>query len=285
MSPIFRRTGLLSLRKLLSCGVNSNIVDKDGRPPLLWAASSGSTDAILALVNRGADITGSDTGGLTALHCAACRGHNDCVVDLITLCGADIHQADASGCTPLFFAITLGHTKTAKTLLELGAEHNVTDKKGRTLAHGGAAKGQLETIRLLAKYNANLWCRNKKGNLPFHDAICSGRKDLVLFFLTLKPEAINFENGNGEKPIHLVAGLNNPDLCNMLIEYKSEVNPIYRNARGKLLTPLDIALHKRNKTTAKYLQLEGGVSAKKLLDETSLSKALSDAIQENKPSK
>ena len=274
------RAGLVSLRKLLACGVNSNVVDKDGRPPLLWAASSGSTDAVLALVNRGADISGSDNEGLTALHCASSRGHNDCVADLVTLCGADIHMMDVSGCTPLAYAVTLGHNKTAKTLLELGTSPNVQDKKGRTPAHGGAAKGQLETIKLLAKYKADLWLKNNKGNLPFHEAILSGRKDLIMYFLMQKPEAVHFENANGEKPIHMVAALNNPELCNILIEYKSEISPICRNSRGKLLTPLDIALHKGNKSTAKYLNLEGGISAKKMIDRSSIQKALANAVKE-----
>ena len=33
----------------------------------------GSTDALLALINRGADVTKVDRNGLTALHCAASR--------------------------------------------------------------------------------------------------------------------------------------------------------------------------------------------------------------------
>ena len=35
------RIGLLTLKKLLGKGVSVAVVDQDGRPPLLWAASSG----------------------------------------------------------------------------------------------------------------------------------------------------------------------------------------------------------------------------------------------------
>ena len=35
------RVGLSALKKLVSCGVPVDVVDRDGRQPLLWAASSG----------------------------------------------------------------------------------------------------------------------------------------------------------------------------------------------------------------------------------------------------
>lgn len=36
------------------------VVDKDGRQPLLWAASAGSAKAVLALINAGARIDFAD---------------------------------------------------------------------------------------------------------------------------------------------------------------------------------------------------------------------------------
>ena len=269
----------MTLRKLISFGVNPNIHDKDGRQPLLWAASAGSTDAILALVNQGADIHGTDMDGLTALHCTASRGHEDCIGSLITLCGADVNKPDHSGCTPLFYAVTLGHTKVTKTLLDFGALPNVQDKKKRTPAHGGAAKGQLENIKVLSMFKANLWIANAKGNLPFHEAIQSGRKDLVIYFLSQKPEAVEFESSDGKKPLHLAAMVNNTDLCSIFLEYKAEINSICRSTRRRLMTPVDIAFRYGNRRCAKYLQQQGGVPASKIIDKLTLKKALETAIE------
>lgn len=54
-----------------------------------------------------------------------------------------------------------------------------------------------------------------------------------------------------------------------MIDQGASVNPLYRTTRDILVTPLDCALHKGNKSTAKYLQLQGGVPAVKLSsDET-----------------
>ena len=67
-----------------------------------------------------------------ALHCAASRGHSDCLETLVALCGAEVDLVDANGCTALFYAVTLGHADCAQLLLDCGANANHQDKKGRT---------------------------------------------------------------------------------------------------------------------------------------------------------
>ena len=67
-----------------------------------------------------------------ALHCAASRGHVDCIETLVTLCGAEVDVLDANGCTALFYAVTLGHADCTQLLLQYGAEPNRQDRKGRT---------------------------------------------------------------------------------------------------------------------------------------------------------
>ena len=71
-TAIAKSIGLTALKKLISRSSSSsrtgsavNVVDRDGRQPLLWAASSGSADAILALCNAGANVTAADKDGLT----------------------------------------------------------------------------------------------------------------------------------------------------------------------------------------------------------------------------
>lgn len=63
---------------------------------------------------------------------------------------------DSNGCTALHYAVTLGHADATAMLLDLGADPNRQDRKGRTPAHCGCAKGQFETVihnsRRLCKY-------------------------------------------------------------------------------------------------------------------------------------
>ncbi|XP_075556683.1 uncharacterized protein LOC142588749 [Dermacentor variabilis] len=287
------RVGLAALRRLIELGVDVSVRDQDGRPPLLWAASvetrpsktycpSGSSDAILALVNAGADVAATDKDGLTALHCAASRGHVDCLETLVSLCGADVDAVDSNGCSALFYAVTLGHADCTQLLLKYGAAPNRQDHKGRTPAHCGAAKGQMETLKILWQHGANLYMRNQRGDLPLHEAVQSGRKDLVQWLLELQPSAVNSPNNNGRCALHVAAMANSVEMCKVLMDRGAEVNPVMRNSKGQLLTPLDASLQRGNRGCAKYLRLHGALPFCKMTDRHDIDRWLEHSFSINK---
>lgn len=176
-------------------------------------------------------------------------------------------------------------------------------------AHCGAAKGQLETLRILLNHGANLWLRNVKGDFPLHEAVASGRRELVRWLLNQRPDSVNVANNDGRCPVHVAAMNNNVEmikvkyivillktiilkllvamslaiwplkqigetggridinfLLQILFDYQSLVNPVMRTSKGVLMTPLDAALHRGNRSCAKYLQLHGGVPFTKLTE-------------------
>ncbi|XP_021693550.1 ankyrin repeat domain-containing protein 12 isoform X3 [Aedes aegypti] len=240
------------------------VEDKDSRQPLLWASSAGSAKAVLALIKAGAQVESADKDGLTALHCAASRGHTECIDTLINLCGAHTDQIDSNGCTALHYSVTLGHADATSLLLKLDADPNRQDRKGRTPAHCGCAKGQMETVKILHMKKGNLWLRNAKGDFPVHDAASSGRRQLVQWLLQMKPKHINTPSNDGRTLLHIAAGHDNVDMCKLLLESGAEMNHLYRPAKGSPMTPLDYALAKGFRSTAKFLQMQGGLPANKL---------------------
>uniref|UniRef100_A0A1I8MW53 Uncharacterized protein n=1 Tax=Musca domestica TaxID=7370 RepID=A0A1I8MW53_MUSDO len=244
------------------CSVD--VEDKDGRQPLLWAASAGSAKAILALVKAGARVETADKDGLTALHCAASRGHTECIDTLISLCGAPTDLIDSNGCTALHYAVTLGHADATSRLLDFEADPNRQDRKGRTPAHCGCAKGQFETVKLLKERNANLWLRNAKGDLPLHEAAASGRRELVEWLLEQRPKQVNTTSNDGRSLLHIAAYNDYTDMCKLLIDYGADINAVYRNSKGIVITPLDCSLQKGHRSTAKFLQSHGCLPAGKL---------------------
>ena len=92
-------------------------------------------------------------------------------------------------------------------------------------AYCGATKGQLETLRLLADNGGgDLWMRSSRGDVALHEAVASGRKELVLWLLRQqqqqqqqqKGQAVagtNVANNDGRTPLH-VAAVNNNLSCN-----------------------------------------------------------------------
>jgi ankyrin repeat protein len=202
--------------------------------------------------------------GLTALHCAASRGHTRCIEILIKLCGAQTDLIDSNGCTALFYAVTLGHADATVKLLDQGADPNRQDRKGRSPGHCGCAKGQFETVKLLNARGANLWLRNARGDLPVHEAAASGRIELVEWLLQQKPNHINSSSNDGRTIIHIAAGNDNIDMVKRLIELGADVNAVYRNAKNVVKTPLDCALQKGFRSTAKFIQTHEGLPANKL---------------------
>lgn len=183
---------------------------------------------------------------------------------LIKLCGAQTDLIDSNGCTALFYAVTLGHADATVKLLDFGADPNRQDRKGRSPGHCGCAKGQFETVKLLNARGANLWLRNARGDLPVHEAAASGRIELIEWLLQQKPNHINSSGNDGRTILHIAAGNDNIDMCKMLIEMGGDVNAVYRNTKNVVKTPLDCALQKGFRTTAKFVQMHEGLPANKL---------------------
>lgn len=122
--------------------------------------------------------------------------------------------SDTNGCTALHYAVTLGHADATALLIDLDADPNRQDRKGRTPAHCGCAKGQFETVKLLKERGrANMWLRNAKGDLPIHEAATSGRRELVQWLLEQKPRQVNITSNDGRTILHIAAGNDNTDMC------------------------------------------------------------------------
>ncbi|XP_060077666.1 uncharacterized protein LOC132557186 [Ylistrum balloti] len=249
------------LRKLIENGVPMDVLDKDGRQPLLWAASAGNSESCKLLVKAGADVNAIDKDGLSALHCAASRGHVKCIETLKNL-GADVDLADKNNCTALFYAITLGNKDCTKALLKFGSNPNHQDNRGRTPTHCAAIKGCVDTVKMLDKHNAHLWSPSIREDCPIHEAAQGGFCDVVKYLLKWKndPNAVNLPNKGGRTCLHIAAIVNNLPLCKLLIDNGADKNATMIH-KDKTYTPYDAAVVKGNQETADYIKGKGGNSS------------------------
>jgi len=88
-----------------------------GADDVFVAARGGRTDALKALVGRGADINVADGSGTTPLMLAVLGGHLDTVLQLVMACGADMNRRDHSGRTALELAIAASNREASLALL------------------------------------------------------------------------------------------------------------------------------------------------------------------------
>ncbi|KAL0118532.1 hypothetical protein PUN28_009299 [Cardiocondyla obscurior] len=261
-----KKVGLKVLQTLLEFGADVNAKDEDGRQPILWAASAGSVEAVLALARAGGSAAAgtSDKDGLTALHCAASRGHARCVEVLVNLCGSHPDYVDDNGCSALHYAATLGHADATALILKLGADPNRQDRKGRTPALCAAAKGQLETLKILTQYGGSLHAKTVRGTGIGHEAVASGRIELIKWLAKKRLSTLDAATHDGKTPLHVAALHGHLDACKILLDHGVKINAVLRTSKGNSMTPLDAALYRGHRDCAKLIQMHGGTTAQQL---------------------
>lgn len=102
-------------------------------PELVRYAERGDKLAVLRLLENGEDPNIQDDFGLTALHGAAKKGHDE-IVALLLLKGAevDICASAWKGEAPIHYACKYGRTKVLEMLLMSGANPSLLTQEGRS---------------------------------------------------------------------------------------------------------------------------------------------------------
>lgn len=175
------------INRLISAGANLEQTDGNGRTAMHIAAFASHDEVVMALARAGSDPNRLDNGKYdiitiaavandaemvrsavkaggsaknitsvydgTALIAAAHLGHWESVEVLIAA-GAPLDHVNNLGWTALIEAVVLGdggprHVKTARLLVEAGADRSITDRNGNTPLDLARMRGYTEIIRML----------------------------------------------------------------------------------------------------------------------------------------
>lgn len=74
---------------------------------------------------------------------------------------SDLNAKNAQGYSPLMLAVYNGQDDFCEALLRCGADVNSTDSVDNSLLMGAAFKGNLNILKLLLKFDANITLKNK----------------------------------------------------------------------------------------------------------------------------
>ncbi|MFC1563373.1 ankyrin repeat domain-containing protein [candidate division KSB1 bacterium] len=149
--------------------------------PMHLACNAGRPEVVRVLLEKGADpdVLGVFIAPLEwALRCGS-PGAEECAEILIES-GANVNLGSLLGDTPLSEAVKNGYSKTAKLLIEKGADSGMIDRDHyRTMLHYAAIKGYADVAQELIKSGIDLNAKDIYGYTALYYAGKHGNKDVA----------------------------------------------------------------------------------------------------------
>ncbi len=162
-----------------------------------------------------------------------------------------IDRQDSQGRTQLMLAIDGGFTKTAKYLIEKGANIHLTDSEGNTALLYAAKKGLIEIAGMLLKYKADINFLKKWDGSALTVAIES-KNDEMAKMLIDNGANVNLSHIKGETPLITAVRHSDTSMVRDLINNGAVVD-----IRSSGNTALDIAVRRNDQEKIKLL-IEAG---------------------------
>ncbi|WP_264329012.1 ankyrin repeat domain-containing protein [Wolbachia endosymbiont (group A) of Andrena hattorfiana] len=128
---------------------------------------------------------------------------------------------DENGMTPLHHAAANGDIKTAKSLIDKGADVNAQDKDSMTPLHRAAANNNEESVKLLVEYGAKVDVQDKDGLTPLHYAAAYVCVEIAKYLIDNRAN-VNAQDSAGHTPLYYAVANDNEELAKLLIKYGAD---------------------------------------------------------------
>ena len=187
-----------------------------------------------------------------------------------------INKSDIFGNTAILYAAYRGNILIVRSLIECGADINITSKKGLNVLHM-AAQGNNPNLIIYfkMKYNISVLSQDAQGNTPLHWACYNSSEEAINFLLSYMTDKndINIKNKDGKTPLHISILTEKPSLIKKLIKRGADIN--IKDKEGK--TPIDLAQEITGNESRVTSILLGAKKEKSLIEKiTTLSCTLPD---------
>ena len=172
-----------ALTEALDAGVDINAADPDGWTALLTAVRGTQRDAVILLLQRGADVHATKAGGFGALHLVEQAIRDDGlqpahleIAGMLLDGGIDPNVlAGKTKQSPVRNAAALGQAPLLQLLVGSGrADLNLKDKAKATPLYAAADANELLCAQVLIEAGADLTVADRFGRTPLHAAAIVG---------------------------------------------------------------------------------------------------------------
>jgi len=145
----------------------------DMNEALQRAAAIGDSTCVKRLLSRGVDVNILDDSGYSAFLYACGQGHDPIANLMITIGGANVNDPD-SKLSPLILATSKNHIDVVQLLIDHGVTVDHRDELNRTSLLIACEKGCKEIVLLLLHAGANPNARDKRENTGLHHCATNG---------------------------------------------------------------------------------------------------------------
>lgn len=150
--------------------------------------------------------------------------------------GADVNDCENQlGITPLHCAVHRGHEEMVELLLESKVNVNATCKEGNTALHVAAQQGHRRLIKLLLRQRINSRTANRHGSTALQLAVGTTHDEATVPLLIKSRFDMDMQNtSTGNAALHLAVELKRPRILSFLIEKGASASVLNRDGMTAL---------------------------------------------------
>jgi uncharacterized protein len=208
---------------LLDAGALREARDRDNMTPLLNAVYYSQLGPLKILLDKGANINA--TGGPisdTPLHVAVTNGQYE-VIRILLGRGADVNAMSNAG-TPIFYSAIQGDRRSAKVLLDAGANPNLKSDEDDAVTPliAAATENKLDIVELLKRYGAKVEEPGQDGTTPLMKATKENKPKLVKQLLRIRAKP-DLPDIHGETPLIYAVIEGFTEICKLLLDARADI--------------------------------------------------------------
>uniref|UniRef100_A0A8C0YLI2 Transient receptor potential cation channel, subfamily A, member 1b n=1 Tax=Cyprinus carpio carpio TaxID=630221 RepID=A0A8C0YLI2_CYPCA len=244
--PTVRNAATTPYEFSVSCCVELNVQDEQGRTPLHWAVEQDQLHSCALLLELGADPNILNSAMMGPLHLAVTKKYNHLVEVLLQSCDkTDANLEGDLGNTPVMLACCTNNCDAIQFLFKHGAKMCIQNKLGHYAIHTVAFAGAKEAMELVLKIGEELGLStsvhinylDKSKSTPLHLAVRGGNIEVIKLCI-IKGARVDQQQCDKSTALHFACTQGALEAVKIMLSSYNKVEDIINIRDGANQTPL-----------------------------------------------